>query len=129
MPNPRLASRYAKSVLDLAQETGQLEKVYADMLLLDTTIKSSRELASLLRSPIISADKKEKVLTAITAGKVSPLTETFNKLLIQKGRESSLPEIITAFISQYKEFKNIYTIKLITATPVSTEIKNAIVEQ
>ncbi|RYY66724.1 MAG: F0F1 ATP synthase subunit delta, partial [Chitinophagaceae bacterium] len=31
MPNPRLAGRYAKSLLDLAVERGQLEAVYADM--------------------------------------------------------------------------------------------------
>jgi F-type H+-transporting ATPase subunit delta len=31
MPNPRLASRYAKSIVDLAIEKGQLETVYADM--------------------------------------------------------------------------------------------------
>jgi len=31
MPNARLAGRYAKSLLDLATEQGQLEAVYADM--------------------------------------------------------------------------------------------------
>jgi len=31
MPNPRLANRYAKSIVDLAIEQNQLEVVYADM--------------------------------------------------------------------------------------------------
>ena len=31
MPNPRLATRYAKSLIDLAAERGQLELVYKDM--------------------------------------------------------------------------------------------------
>ena len=31
MPNPRLAGRYAKSLIDLSLEKGQLEAVYADM--------------------------------------------------------------------------------------------------
>jgi len=31
MPNPRLANRYAKSLVDLAVEKDQLEVVYADM--------------------------------------------------------------------------------------------------
>lgn len=129
MPNPRLASRYAKSILDLSIETGQLEKVYADMLLLESVIENSREFAALLRSPVISSDKKNKVLTALTAGKVTPLTESFNKLLVTKGRESFLPEIITAFIAQYKSYKNIHIVKLTTATPVSNDLKNAIVNQ
>ncbi len=33
-PNPRLAARYAKSILDLAVERGQLETVYKDMIFL-----------------------------------------------------------------------------------------------
>ncbi len=30
MPNPRLATRYAKSLIDLAIERDQLEKIFAD---------------------------------------------------------------------------------------------------
>lgn len=129
MLNPRLAFRYAKSIIDLAQEQGQLEEVYADMLLLQTVVKNSREFVSLLRSPVISADKKEKVLEGITAGKVTKLTAAFNRLLVIKGREAALPEIINAFIQQYKEFKNIHVVHLTTATPVSEELKQAIVSQ
>jgi len=127
MPNPRLAARYAKSLLDLSIEQGSLEAVFSDMQLLQSLVKGNREFASLLRSPVISADKKDKILAAVTAGRVSPLTAAFNKLLVGKGRESVLPEIATSFISQYKELKNIYTVKLTTAAPVSEAVKTAIV--
>lgn len=129
MPNPRLASRYAKSLIDLSQETGQLEKIYSDMLLLQGLTKSSKEFLNLLRSPIVKPDKKIKIVEAVTNGRVSTLTASFNKLLITKGRESALPEIITAFIQQYKELKNIHSVKLITAIPVSDDIKKAIIQQ
>ena len=36
MPNPRLAARYAKSLLDLSLEKDQLEQVYADMQWVDS---------------------------------------------------------------------------------------------
>jgi F-type H+-transporting ATPase subunit delta len=129
MPNPRLASRYAKSLIDLAQETGQLEKIYSDMLLLQGLTKSSKEFLNLLRSPVVKADKKIKIVEAVTDGRVSSLTASFNKLLISKGREAALPEIITSFIHQYKELKNIHTVKLTTAIAVSEEIKKSIVAQ
>src|SRR5215510_7379590 len=99
MPNPRLANRYAKSLLDIAIEKGQLEKVFADMEWLQAVTKSNKDLVSLLRRPIIKADKKIKILDAVTAGKLSELTATFNRLLINKNRESVLPEIATAFIA------------------------------
>ncbi len=53
----------------------------------------------------------------------------FNKLLIAKHREDVLPEIIPAFIQQYKEHKGIFIVKLTTAVPVSDELKNAIVDK
>ena len=43
MPNPRLASRYAKAIIDLAVEKGQLEAVYNDMLYLQQLTKVSKE--------------------------------------------------------------------------------------
>lgn len=129
MPNPRLAARYAKSLIDLALEKGQLEAVYNDMLFLQQAIRGSQELAGLLKSPIINPDKKDKILDAITAGKVSTITSTFIKLLIAKGREAYLGEIVTAFIDQYKAYKGIQTVKLTTAIPVSEELKKAIVDK
>lgn len=129
MSNPRLAYRYAKSIIDLSQEKGQLENVYKDMLLLQTIIKDNREFQVLLRSPVISPDKKLKVVEAITAGRVTELTAIFSKLLITKGRESALPEVITSFVQQYKELKNIHSVKLTTAVPISEELKHKLVEQ
>jgi F-type H+-transporting ATPase subunit delta len=129
MPNPRLASRYAKSIIDLAIETGKLEEVYADMQLLQHICNTSKEFVSLLRSPIVKADAKRKIVEAITTGRISVLTSKFIALLISKGRESNLPEIITAFIAQYKVHKNIHTVKLATAVPVNDDVRKAIVEQ
>jgi len=129
MPNPRLASRYAKSIIDLAIEKGQLEEVYADMQWLHSVCKSNRDFVTVLKSPVITGDKKIKILAAVSGDKFSQLTTAFNRLLVTKGRESNIPEIAIAFISQYKEHKKIYTLKLTTATPLSAEVKNAIIEQ
>lgn len=130
MPNPRLAARYAKSLIDLAVERGELETVYNDMLFLHSAVRNSRDFVNLLKSPIITADKKGKVLDAITAaGNVSVMTLSFCKLLMAKGRESFLPEILNAFIDQYKVHNGIHTVKLTTAIPVSEEIKQSIVDK
>ncbi|HWJ91429.1 MAG TPA: ATP synthase F1 subunit delta [Flavisolibacter sp.] len=129
MPNPRLAYRYAKSVLDLAIEKGQLDQVNKDMLFLQQVMKESRDFLNLLRSPVVSADKKLAVIDAVAGKNISPMTATFTKLLVNKGRESDLPEIITSFIQQYKQKKEIHTVKLTTATPVSEDVKKSIIER
>ena len=127
MNNPRLATRYAKSLLDLSIEQNGLEEVYADMKLLQHINKSNPDFVALLRSPIITSDKKDKIIDAIIGNKVSKLTTLFIHLLTAKTRESNLPEIVTAFITQYNKLKNIQTVKLTTATPISDELKNSIV--
>lgn len=129
MPNPRLASRYAKSLLDLAVEKQQLEKVYADMLYLQQLTSKSRDFLNLLRSPVIPSDKKQAVINAVAGKNISELTTAFTRLLVNKGRESELPEIITAFVNQYKQSKGIHTVQLTTAVPVSEEVKNQFINQ
>jgi F-type H+-transporting ATPase subunit delta len=129
MPNPRLASRYAKALIQLAIERGELETVFADMQWLQSVCKSNPDFVNVLRSPIIKGDQKNKIITAVTTGRISELTASFNKLLINKTRESDLPEITAAFIQQYKEHKNIHTVKLTTASPVSEAMKNEIMKQ
>ncbi|MBV9986681.1 MAG: ATP synthase F1 subunit delta [Chitinophagaceae bacterium] len=126
MPNPRLAGRYAKSLIDLSTERNLLEVVYADMKYLEAVCKASRDFVNMLKSPVINADQKNSILTAVTSGKVSELTAAFNTLLIKKGREGDLPEIASAFVDQYNAIKGIHKVKLTTAVPVSEPLKEAI---
>lgn len=126
MQNPRLASRYAKSLLDLAVEQNALDATLQDMTLLDAVSRSSRDFSSMLRSPIIKADKKQAIFDAVLGSRLTPLIKSFVTLLVKKGREGNLPEIAVAFIGQYKELKKIKTVRLITAGPVSDTFKEAI---
>ncbi|MBS1616093.1 MAG: ATP synthase F1 subunit delta [Bacteroidetes bacterium] len=126
MQNPRLASRYAKSLIDLAQEQQSLEETLQDVQIIDATIRASREFGIMLRSPIIKADKKQAIFDAVLGGKIGTLTRAFVKLLTEKGREANLGEITTAFIGQYREMNNISMVKLITAVPVSEQVKENI---
>ena len=126
MPNPRLADRYAKSLIDLSTERGSLEIVQQDMRYIQALCKASREFLNMLRSPIIKSDQKEKMVAAVTKGNVSELTVAFNNLLVKKGREADLPEIAGAFINQYNALKGIHQVKLTTAVAVSDELKKSI---
>jgi F-type H+-transporting ATPase subunit delta len=127
MLNPRLAGRYAKSILDLAIERGQLDTVFKDMQYLHSVSIANKEFVTVLKSPVIATDKKQSILEAVTKGNISELTTMFIRLLLSKGRELNLPEIAIAFIEQYKVHENIQTVKLTTASPVSEEIKKEII--
>lgn len=129
MNNPRLAGRYAKSLLDLSIEQNVLDAVCADMKFIHRICKSNPDFTAVLTSPVINTDKKEKIIESITNGRVSALTSSFIKLLIRKARESNLPQIANAFISQYNKLKDIHQVKLTTAVPMSNEMQDVILSK
>ena len=129
MQNPRLAAVYAKSLADLAEEKGQFEQVYQDMEYLKALCAASRDLVLLLKSPVVFADKKQSILTAITKGNITDITAAFNTLLIRKGREGFLPEIAEAFIHLYNERNAIHQVKVTTAEPLSEGLRKSIEEK
>lgn len=113
----RIATRYAKSLLDLATEQGQLEAVHADMVAFAAAL-GSRDLVLMLQSPMINADKKEKVFEALFGSRFSALTLAFFRICVRKGREGYLPDMAHAFAAQYRARKNILAIRVTSATPL-----------
>ena len=87
MSNHRVASRYAKSILDLSIEKGQLEGVFEDFKNLAAMGKATRELGNALANPVLGSDKKLKVLKALFAKAASPLTLSFFEIVSRKNRE------------------------------------------
>lgn len=124
MPNTRLAARYAKSLLDLSVEMNELDATLSDMMLLDNVCAQSNEFATILRSPVIPGAKKLAIINAVTKDKMSDLSRRFVHLLLNKGRELNMPEIVTAFIEQYNTLKNIKTVKVTTATPIADKTRD-----
>lgn len=121
----RIASRYAKSLFDSATEQNKLDRVLADMKSFITTSQNS-EFAAFLKSPIISISKKMEVVKALFDGKFDPLTLSFMAIVFEKKREAFLPEMGEEFVQLYRDSKNISSMKLITAAPVSETVLGTI---
>src|SRR3954463_12865039 len=126
MNNPRLATRYAKSIIDLAVEKDQLDVVYNDMKFILRTCKTNPDFVALLRSPIIKPTTKGKIIESVTKNSVSVLTSSFIHLLVAKTREPNLPEIAGAFVDQYNEINNIHKVKITTAVPMDEQFRSSI---
>lgn len=129
MNNPRLAIRYAKSLIDQAKESDQLDEVYNDIKFLQRICRDNPDFVALLDSPVIQEHQKNEIIESITSGKVSALTATFIKLLAKKNRESSLWEIIDSYIQQYQEIREIHKVKITTATALSDELRDLFIQK
>lgn len=129
MINPRLATRYAKSIIDLAIEQKQLDAVYGDMKFILRVCQSNPDFLAVLRSPIIKPSSKGKIIESITKERVGELSSAFIKLLVTKTRETNLPEIAAAFVDQYNAINNIHKVKITTAVPMGEAVKSSILEK
>ncbi len=118
----RIAPRYAKTLLQLAAEKKVLDKVYADMLLVDQVCDANKSLPDMLRSPIIKHDKKLAVLQAIFRAKVQALTFSFFTLVTQKHREALLHAIAKAFLEQYDLHQGFKKATISTTFQLSEEL-------
>ena len=123
-----VATRYAKSLLQLATEKGQLEKVYADMQLVQHVCEKNREFTNFLNSPIIKTDKKVAVIKEVFSSKVSEVTLGFLSILTQKRRELYMKHIAIEFIAQYKQHKNILTAVITSAIGIDATVKTKVLE-
>ncbi|MEH3113996.1 ATP synthase F1 subunit delta [Pedobacter terrae] len=127
MSEIKVASRYAKSLIDLAIENNALQDAYNDMVLFEKVVDETPELEAILNNPIVPLDKKTGILNGIFADKVGKLTITFFKTVVNKGRSAILFATAKQFVQQYNQIKGIVTADVISATALGAEAKEQIV--
>lgn len=121
----RIASRYAKSLIELAQDQDKLEPVTDDINNLWALLEN-RDLYLLLKSPVINADKKKQIFKTLFEGKFDKLTTAFLNILATKARENYIPEIVSSYLEQYKRIKHISTVKVTSAVALDDHILESI---
>ena len=126
MIETKVSRRYAKSLLDLANEKGALEEVNRDMKLIHTVGVENHDLELMLISPVIHSDKKQNVLHQVFAGKLNALTLAFIDIVIRKGREKYLMQIAKEFGGQYRQFKGIQSAEIISAVGLDDNLRRQV---
>lgn len=119
-----VASRYAKSLIELAEEKKVVDVVYQDMLLFNQIAKNNRGLMLALRSPVVRHEKKLGILNSIFKEKVNPVSYTIFEIITRKNRESILDAIAAEYIIQYNAYKGIQKALITTSTPLTAELRD-----
>tara|TARA_R110002072_G_scaffold239187_5_gene396979 strand:- start:3397 stop:3954 length:558 start_codon:yes stop_codon:yes gene_type:complete len=122
----RLGKRYAKSLLELAQELGKVEEVKADMATIQNAIEGSREFSILINSPVINPNKKIAIFKELFDNKLSELTCNFLEIITKKGREKKLGAIAQGFLDLYRIKNGISVAIVTTAVALSDSEREAI---
>ena len=123
MKGARPALRYAKAILNLAKETGNETLVNDNMKLIVDTIAESADLDVMLRSPVIKATDKRKVLNALFGDKVDNIVKGLFNLLEENKRMVMLEPIAKQYSVIYDYYKSMQVAKVTTAVPLSKELE------
>ncbi len=123
----RAAYRYAKSMLDIARERGEVDAMRDDFQTLEQAIDNSRELKNLLRRPTLAAETKGKLLKSIFEGKVSPTMILFLELMAKKGRADLVEPTTVSFRRQLDIERGVERAVITSAHPLNDALKSSII--
>ena len=124
-----VASRYAKSLIDLSQEQNSLEETNNDMNFFLHTLKANPQLKAVLGNPIISQAKKIAILLDLFSGKVDKLSIGFFNIMVNKGRGEVLYATAQEFNNQYNIIKHITKATVVSATALSEANKSKLLDE
>lgn len=105
MSSYNIATRYANALMELATEKNVLKQVADDMELVFNGIASSKELRTILKSPVIKTEKKEAILNAIFNSKIGDVSANFIQFVVKKNRGNLIYDIL-------KRFKELYYLRI-----------------
>jgi len=117
--------RYAKAIIELAQEENLEDKVLNDFTLIHSTIDESKDLKLMLSSPLIKVIKKQSVLLEVFKS-VQPLVQKLIKTLATNNRIAILDEISEEYISLYNTQRHIQYASVVTAAEMTKDIEEKV---
>jgi F-type H+-transporting ATPase subunit delta len=118
----KVARRYAKSLLLLAQERNELDAVMKEMAVIKRVIDESKDLRVFLKSPVIGKEKKVEILNKIYAGELGAMVQGFVTIITKNNRESILHDIAAAFEELYNEVNKVVSAEVTSAVELSDNV-------
>lgn len=128
MSDTRIAYRYAKPLMELAEEQKVLDAVKDDMEGFANLCEENRDFLLMLRSPIIPHLRKAEILKTIFTGKSNKLTLSAFEIITRKNRENLLPEIAAEFVTQYNMKMGFQQAVVTTTFPIDAKTRKSFEE-
>ena len=115
-----VGSRYAKALLELAKESGQVDVVFKQLNELGDAWNESAELRQLVQNPSVTKDTVKKTFDALLSKfGASPMLKNTLNVLADRGRLTNLPEVIASFSALAEAEKGTMRAEVTTAKAMS----------
>ncbi len=116
-----IAYRYAKSLIDLANEKKVIEEVSQDMAMFKKICDENRQFLVVLGNPIVRHEKKLGILKKVFENRVNPVTFSIFNVLTKKNRESLIYAIAEEFQKIYNDQNGIQRATVVSTTALTDE--------
>lgn len=97
MSNLRVAHRYASALMALTNEQKKPDAIADDLMVVLHAVDASRELRSMLASPVVNTEKKRSIVRDIFKKKIGDLVLLYLDAIVRKGRENLLHDILKQY--------------------------------
>ena len=117
-----ISVRYARALLKSALEQHVDDSVYRDMQVLSDCYLNVPQLRLTICNPMMAKETKQQLLLTACGEQRTALTEAFVKLVLGEDREDILQFMANAYITLYRQHKNVIRGRLITANVASDDM-------
>lgn len=128
MANSRAAIRYAKAILDIANDKGVASAVNNDMTLIASTISENVELSNFITNPTTKVEVKESALLEVFSN-VNAVSKGLLHLLYENKRFEILGAIATEYNALYDEMNGVEVAKVTTAIAMDADLQSKVLEK
>lgn len=120
---------YAEALLELAREQGVVNDVAQEVEALLPLVGEGSELNRLLTNPAIGDAERTKIVQRVFEGKVSPLLYKMMRVICDKGRLGSLPQVAAGYLLAVAEDSGHIEVEAFIATELDSDAVKRVAEQ
>lgn len=122
-----ISRRYARAFFEIATEQKQIELYYNELNQFASIISQNKSLSDFLANPVFEQVSKKGIVESIIAKlKLSDMTISFLKLLVDKKRIDVLNDIVTCYRQLMDETLKRVSVNVKTAFALSDELRSSI---
>ncbi|MGF7140274.1 ATP synthase F1 subunit delta [Roseimarinus sediminis] len=122
MDRNRVTVRYAKALIELAEEQNKIDFVDRDMRIIHTAFTSYQGFADYVLNPGDSSDEKFKKIKAIFAPQFDELSIRFLEMVFSNKREEYLKDLARNIIEMARKKRGILKAELVSAMPLDAKL-------
>ena len=109
----KVAVTYAKALLEAALEKEELDKVFADVEVLNEVLAGDVEFISYMTNPMYSDEEKKNLLSDVVGKiKISAITNQFLEVLFENHRLGDLALVGSEFVHLYYAYNKIAEVEV-----------------